>query len=346
MRCRRASSVLRRVTRTRAATAGSDATSEINQPVINARRCGSARKRIATRRAVSGTSTAACVSWARAASRIASLRRSRRQHPMANINIAAAQRNGSWPRSSASTSAGFTRTATAHQPRRTSGKAQKVATTSSDESGAEHEGHAPLGHERPQQDRDHPRDERVGKRERVAVGEHRHVEREAVAVPQLVGHEPHVHVVRQRVARDHLTMAEEQHEDGRPHADDDPLGQPAAALDRFGVSIGARSATGSELPSSADAVAVAKIAFHRPRVRSVALGHGDRGVGRGAVRIGLDGSTARVLVTIGSAAGRGDRRAGRRGTRAAGAPGSTRRRCGRGRMRVCSPCPCKASSPW
>ena len=60
---------------------------------------------------------------------IAVVRRPRRQQPIAKSNIAAAQRNGSCPSSSPSTNAGFTSTAAAHQPRRSSGKAQNVATT-------------------------------------------------------------------------------------------------------------------------------------------------------------------------------------------------------------------------
>src|SRR5581483_5462934 len=53
------------------------------------------------------------------------------------------------------------------------------------EAEAEHERDAPLTHERPQQHRHHPGDERVRERQRAAVRQHRHVEREAMSVPEL-----------------------------------------------------------------------------------------------------------------------------------------------------------------
>ena len=184
--CRAASSAPRRATRTptvRRATRSRARSASRRPAPCGAARAGSGAGRA---RAVSGTSTAACVSWASAARTTASLRRSRRQQPMASMSIAAAHRNGSCPSSSASTSAGLTSTATAHQPRRSSGKLQNVAQHETDEPGAEHEGHAPLAHERPQQHGDHPRYERVGEGERVAVREHRHVEGQTVAVPKLL----------------------------------------------------------------------------------------------------------------------------------------------------------------
>ena len=128
--CRAASSAPATGDANTSTAAGSEITSEISQPTTRARRCGScavAEQRRAARSA--GTSTAACVSCASAARTTASLRRSRRQQPMASMSIAAAHRNGSCPSSKASTSAGLTSTATAHQPRRSSGKLQNVAST-------------------------------------------------------------------------------------------------------------------------------------------------------------------------------------------------------------------------
>ena len=55
--------------------------------------------------------------------------RPRRQHPIAVMNAAIAQRNGSWPSNGEMTSAGFASVAAAHQPRRRVGNAQNVAAT-------------------------------------------------------------------------------------------------------------------------------------------------------------------------------------------------------------------------
>ena len=71
-----------------------------------------------------GSITAGCTISDRASSAVATTRRSRRHAPIAPRNSAAAHRNGSCPSRTEVRRAGFSRTATAHQPRRTPGIAQ------------------------------------------------------------------------------------------------------------------------------------------------------------------------------------------------------------------------------
>ena len=89
----------------------------------------------------------------------------------------------------------------------------------------EQHGHDVVAAERPQQRADEPGQRGVGEREGVARGQHRHVERDAVAVPELAGDEPDVDVVADHVRRqvDPLRRDGEQHA-GPRHADHDQRG--------------------------------------------------------------------------------------------------------------------------
>ena len=111
-------------------TAGAAMTSDAAYASNSRRRSGSKRNQPTTRIAAMGSTTAACVACPRPASTIAHPMRPVRQHATAARNMAMAHTNGNCPSTGATMSTGLASTSAAHQPRRSSGKAQNVAATS------------------------------------------------------------------------------------------------------------------------------------------------------------------------------------------------------------------------
>ena len=134
------------------------------------------------------------------------MRLSRRQQPMAAKRNAVAHRNGSWPMIGAITSVGFSERGDGPPAGGSPGAAQNMAATTATKPSTISRVTAQSPKPAPGA-ADEPRQEAVGERQRLAVAEHGHAEREALPGPELLGDPPDVAVVGQRVVGDEQRVA-------------------------------------------------------------------------------------------------------------------------------------------